>query len=457
MGRIRTILKWGFFAAVSLLVLVVAAWAVARAVYPTADQREAIAEMERQPEFAGRNAFPLLWTLERNVPDNELEAVMAEDVRRFSEISPAPDREDTGHWSFDSAAEDYPDLRPSDDDRVMFCRSRDEDCLSQVREDPEAYVALIDRNRALLDRIDRLRAYDHLQSEFPYRINAPFPAYQHVFLPRTRHTVEFVEGSTRDAMAATCREIATWRRLGASSDTLIARLIGVAAATDQYGYSLANMLAEQPVDTPLPEACDEALAPPAIDEVSLCNAMRGEFSAMAASMRDLPQVLGRGGYFDRWTSPLLYDAEATLGEAAEHYQSLCASPERERLRADRREVPEPERRGVWHLACMGNPAGCMMNALALSSYGNYRHRLQDYGAKLRVLGTLAWMRRHAGDGRTSSRLLAARPDELKSPARDIELGPDGRTLRVPLYDTARGEHWSIPLPPTLHSAPETSG
>ena len=259
----------------------------------------------------------------------------------------------------------------------------------------------------------------------------------------------FVEGRTREALAATCREIATWRRLGARSDNLIARMIGVAAATDQYGYSLANMLAERPVDTPLPEPCGEALAPPTVEDVSLCNAMRGEFSAMAASMRDLPQLLGQGGFFDRWTSPLLYDAEATLGTAAEHYQSLCSSPERERLRADRREVPTPENQGMWRLACMGNPAGCMMNSLAWSSYGSYRHRLQDYGAKLRVLGTLAWMRRNAGDGRTSSELLAARPEELKSPARDIEFGPEGRTLRVPLYETARGKHWSVPLPEDL--------
>jgi len=228
-----------------------------------------------------------------------MEAVMAEDVRRFSDQSTVPaDPEDTGHWSFESAAEDYPDLRPSDDDRRMFCRSRNESCLSQVREDPQAHTALIDRNRTLLDRIDRLHEHDHLQSEFPYR-------------------------------------------------------------------------------------------------------------------------------------------------------SFCSSPERERLRADRRELPAPEHQGMLRLACVGNPAGCMMNSLAWSSYGSYRHRLQDYGAKLRVLGTLAWMRRNAGDGRTSSELLAARPNELKSPARDIEFGPDGRTLRVPLYETARGKHWSVPLPPAL--------
>lgn len=84
-------------------------------------------------------------------------------------------------------------------------------------------------------------------------------------------------------------------------------------------------------------------------------------------------------------------------------------------------------------------------------YSSYRHRLQDYDAKLRVLGTLAWMRSDVTEEASSAELLATRPDEFKSPARDIGFGPDGRTLQVTLYDERRGEYWSVPLPPALYS------
>src|SRR5699024_8884472 len=139
------------------------------------------------------------------------------------------------------------------------------------------------------DRIERLHEFDYLQSDFPYRSVAPIPAYQNVSYPRTRHAVRFVQGQTRQALAATCREIATWRRLGANTDRLIARMIGVASATDQNGYALANMLAEIPLDQPLPEPCGQALAPPDVDELSLCSALHGEFELNAAIMRHLPE------------------------------------------------------------------------------------------------------------------------------------------------------------------------
>lgn len=454
MGRLRKSLKIGFVSVLSILALLTAAWAVSRAVYPTEAQREAIAEMERLPDYEGRNAFALLWTLDRDVPEDELDDVMAQDVRGLSQKAPWPNIDSGDTWEFESVAQEYPDLNPSDEDRQLFCRAREGSCLAQVREDLDAYLALIDRNRKLLDRIEALHDYDYIRSEFPPRVDAPIPAYQHVFHPRTRHAVAFASGRPWEAVGATCREIATWRRLGARSDNLIARLIGVASVTDHNGQALANMLSELPVDRPLPEPCAKALAAPTIDEISLCNAMRGEFITIAHSTRNIPEVVHQGGYLEELAGDMFFDAEATVGMSAENYRSVCSESERERLQADRRALPEPPHQGMLHFACLGNPIGCILGSIAWPSYAGYRHRLQDYGARLRVLGTLAWMRRHAGDGRGPSELLAARPGELKSPARDIAFGPDGRTLRVPLYATDQGEYWSAPLPPALHSARE---
>lgn len=450
MSGVRTILKWGFLSIVLLLVLVTAAWAISRVMYPTESQREAIAEMEQPPDFGGENAFALLWTLGRDVPEDRLEAVMAEDVRRFSEKPAIPDPDERESWGIKSVAEDYPDLTPSAEDRERFCRPRKDDCLARVREDLEAYVALVERNRRLLDRIAALREFDYVRFEFPYRVYTPLPSYQNIFLLRTRHAVAFAQGRTREALEATCRDINTWRRLGAHSDNLITRLISVANSTDNHGHMLANMLGELPVDMPLPEACDDALAPPGFVDVSICNAMHGEFNTSAHSIRNLWEPMGQSGLLDRLSRPLLFDAEATVGMSAQQLRSFCGESERDRLRADRREIPESSTLGMLRFACVANPIGCMMNSIALPSYTDYRYRLQDHGAKLRVLGSLTWMRRNADDGRSPADLLADRPDDFKSPARDIEFGPDGRTLRVPLYDTKRGEYWSIPLPPALH-------
>ncbi|MEE4303640.1 MAG: hypothetical protein V2J19_05755 [Wenzhouxiangella sp.] len=457
MNRLKTVIKWGFLALLVLLVVLAIAWAISRSMYPTGEQREAIAAMEQQPDPEGENAFPLLWMIDRDVPFDEIDAVMAEDVERASAIPPVPGPDDDDLSTFVSAARDYPDLSPKGADREMFCRGRGETCLDRVRGDLDAYAALIDRHDELLERIGRLHEYNYVRSELPHKLGMLNPNYQSVFLPRTRHALRFAQGNTNQALAATCREIATWRRLGANADNLITRLIGAEAATDQYGHTLANMLSELPADTPLPESCEEALVAPGIDDLSLCRALRSDFGIMASVSRHLPETASEGGLFEKLAWSMFYDGEATLGATAESYHSMCGPAERERLLADRRDRPEPAPRDMWRFACVGNPIGCMVNGAAQNPvFTGYRHRLQDYGAKLRVLGTLAWIRRHADEGRSPEELLAARPDELKSPARDIDFGPEGQSLRVPLYDTTRGEHWSVPLPPELHRSTGSS-
>lgn len=455
MGRLRTTLKWGSLSIVILLLVLVAAWAVSRAMYPTEAQREAIAEMEQLPEYTGKNAFALLWTLDHDVPEDELEAVMAEDVQRFLEKPAIPNPDDDSPWGIESAAEEYPDLSPGAEDRNLFCNAREKDCLARVHAELDAYNALIDRNQALLNRVESLKDYEYVHSEFPYRIGTPLPAYQSASLLRTRHAVQFANGQEREAIAAICRDILTWRRLSAHSDTLITRLMGVATSSRDNGHMLANMLARLPVDMPLPEPCDEALAPPTLVDVSICNAMRGEFGLSAHAAREMQATSDEASFLGRFLSSLLFDVEATVGMSAEAFRSTCSEAEAEKLRTDQRITAESAHKGMWRFACVGNFAGCITNSLAWPAYIDYHHRLQDHGTRLRVLGTLAWMRRHAGDGRSPSELLAARPDAFKSPARDIEFGPEGRTLRVPLYATARNEYWSIPLPSALHKATDS--
>ncbi|MEE4174171.1 MAG: hypothetical protein V2I57_07965 [Xanthomonadales bacterium] len=458
MSLLKTILKRLFQGTLLVLLLLASLWGISRALYPTDAQREAVAELERWPEYPGDNAFPLLWTLDRDVPDEELARVLAEDVRTVTrqQAEALATGELPGAFAFDedlpSAAYAYPTLRPDDADRELFCGGLEADCLQRVRDDLEAYAALVQRHARLLDRVERLQEFDYVRSAFPPHLSSPWPRYDLARLTQTRNAVHFAQGRTSEAVAATCRDLLTWRRLGARSDGLIPRMFGITIAGRDGGQLLASMLAELPVDEPLPAPCGEALALPTEEELSLCNAMRGEFALHAE--------LARTGYaepdrslLDQWTWWLLVDPEASMGKRAEGWLTLCPAPESDEALERRLETLRNKHQSVGRLECVGNLFTCSLDALSILPYSDYMQRVQDHGARLRALATLAWMRSEAGDGRTPAERLAARPAELNVPADEMRIGPDGRTLQIQLRWTRRGETWSIPLPPVLHADP----
>lgn len=78
-------------------------------------------------------------------------------------------------------------------------------------------------------------------------------------------------------------------------------------------------------------------------------------------------------------------------------------------------------------------------------YARYANRGLDHRARLQLLATLAWVRGQPDDGTLAER-LARRPADLRSPARDITVAADGRSLEIAQYDTSRGATWSLPWP-----------
>lgn len=466
-GNVARALKQVLIAALLALMLLALTWTVSRVIYPTAAQREATAQWEREPDYEGENAFALLWTLNRAVPDEALEAVMAEDVQTFSAQFPVffkgkglpPPSEPE---AVPSAADVYTDLSPGEEDLKLFCKSRQADCLQQVRTDLEAYSALVERHEQFLDRLEKLQDYGYVRSEFPYRALAPVPLFNYPYMLRTRHAVQFASGERQWALAATCRDLLTWRRLGSRADNLIVRLQADLVSSRGNGSLLAEMLAELPVDEPLPEVCSAALVPPAPEELSLCSAMREEFGASVFRARDTFYTESENA-FDRLLYPLVHDPEATVGMSAEGFDTLCEVFEN----AGREPVNEPatqlEPQSLWRLACVSNLDGCVSQAMQETNAwpvfnDDYQKRVLDHGARLRALGTLAWMREQAGQGRSPEELLASRPAELNHPGDEMSFGPDGKTLRIALsktrVNTARGDlHWSLPLPPALYVMP----
>src|SRR5699024_1171937 len=115
------------------LALLIAAWLVSRILYPDTAQREAIAQMEQRPGYAGDNAFPLLWTIDRDVPESRIDSVMARDAQQLARLPVTPEAGDEQTWQFKSAAGDYLDLGPVGADRNLFCTAPNESCLDRVR------------------------------------------------------------------------------------------------------------------------------------------------------------------------------------------------------------------------------------------------------------------------------------------------------------------------------------
>lgn len=100
-------------------------------------------------------------------------------------------------------------------------------------------------------------------------------------------------------------------------------------------------------------------------------------------------------------------------------------------------------------------AGCILMDVASPAYADYGQRLQDSGARIRVLGALAWLRERAasGDARNARDLIVDLPGALRGPGRAVEVDPGGRHLRIELFDTRQDSHWRVPLPPQLHGPP----
>jgi len=450
-GLMTTTLKWTKRIALSILAVIAIAalvWTISRALYPTAEQRDALAVMQLPAPPDGSNAFASLWTLDRAVPSDKVEEVLRQDAARIAEMPQFPDP-DGPAAGFVSAADRFPDLAPSPQDRELFCSRESEQCLEKVAGDPSTYRALVERNRELLDRIEALSRHDFVRQQLPWHMSASIIVPGHAGLTATRHALWFAEGRLDDALAASCRGMATWRRLGASGDTLVLRLIANAFAIEYHGGLLADMLVELPVDYPLPPACKPALAPPSPQELSLCTAMRGEFELFTETTGPMLDEINDWNWWSSLMFFLAYDAEATAAARAQNLAPICAERELARIAADRPEVEPRKVPGIWRPACLGNFIGCTMTSSGPSPYASYRIRMQDFGARLKLLATLAWLRDNADHESRLESLLAARPQSLKSPTREITVTDDGALLQIRMFDDRRGSNRSILLPREL--------
>ncbi len=346
-----------------VLLVLVAVWGISKLVGPSRAERAALKTMSEPVSFAGRNAYPAIWLQDYPVPAGEMDAVMAEDVRRFVAIG-LP-KEGTPPVDFTtSAAERYRSDRPAYEVRQRLCSAR-EDCLAKVRTDLPGYDKLLDEHAGWIARMEAATHADQLSNPFPPRMDMPLPTFASTYAPATLFAARFARGDREAAIASTCAAINDWRKLGAHSNMLISWAIARGFGAEGYGGLLAQMLAEVPNDQALPPACVDAMAVPNPVEISMCTVMRGEFDFYAKSMASVIGVSSRG---QGWEKHLFYDDGMTQARTAVSMAKYC-SPATDAAFAADQSPPLMQPASRYRLQCVANFIGSPILGALSDQYG----------------------------------------------------------------------------------------
>ncbi|MEE4296328.1 MAG: hypothetical protein V2J20_06900, partial [Wenzhouxiangella sp.] len=158
----------------ALIALAILLMVLSRLTTPSAQTRTALELMRMDELPEGENAFGLLWTLNRDVPDDEIDAVVRADVTKVAgweeNWGPREPIVEEQEWRRDA----YPDLSPAPEDRALFCGTdAATPCLEHVQAAAEDVALAVERNAPLLDRIRRLRDTQVIRNAMPPKLMAP--------------------------------------------------------------------------------------------------------------------------------------------------------------------------------------------------------------------------------------------------------------------------------------------
>jgi len=235
MGKV---LRWFIAIVGGLALLVIALFAIARLRGPDREQKAALALLEQTTPHVGRNAFALLWLLPYDVPEQEREPVLAEDVARFQKTA-VPTAGAETFTNFASIAEKRYPAPNATPERERSCKWRDRDCLAKVRAEPEVYARLLEADAALIARADTIATYGYVRSPFPPRLDTPIPAYQSLAYPLTRHAHAFAAGDLDAGLDGVCRGVSAARMMIRDGENLISSMIGAVTLQGNSGLLAA--------------------------------------------------------------------------------------------------------------------------------------------------------------------------------------------------------------------------
>ncbi len=429
-------MRWSVLTLLAALLLVVLVWLVSRWMPMPKPQQQALALLHAEPAaLVGSNAFDGIWLLGfEGVPDTERAAIVAEDVLRMQAL--AGRMGDVSVTGAEAASVAQARYRQVADTRLP-CHWRQADCLAQVRADPAAVEAALAGQGGLLARINALAADEHYRNRFQPDGRLPLPSFTLLQRSLSAHALAHVQGRSDAALMGICNDTRTAKMLMSQSDGLVPANIGAAMVGGNVRL-LASVLAELPLDQPLPSACEGVFVAPAPQTMSLCSAMRGEFAMVSAGFKASPERLA-------W---LVLDPQKTQGLLALSMAGACTPGAMAALAADTpaqwARVPQASR---WRLECAANAMGCVIADISGPAYDNYGLSLQDAGARLRLAEGLLWLRANPQVDMKSA--LAQMPARLREGERPLQLGSDGASLQVASYYAKdNGAAFAVPLPDT---------
>lgn len=440
----RNVMRWLGVMLLLVLLVTAALFAVARLAGSSAEQREALALLEAEDELPGRNAFPLLWLLEYDVPESQWQAIVDEDVALINDALRQLESSEAGFGEHDvmpqqSVADGrFPRLSVADDD-PPYCAMRDFDCIGKVRANRDAYAQRLAQEQVLIGKVRSLADYGHYRSQLPPSLHGPIPRFSGIRIALAANALDFVDGRVDAALASTCRDTLAWRRMSVHGDSLIVSMIG-SAMVNGNAQNFARMLAELPRHHVLPAECAEAFDPDTLP-VDLCPAMRGE-ARYSASM-----LLSREAVPSSMFAGLLYDAQGTRAMLAPTLAHACTDDVRQRMKIDAPIPFSPQPGSLWRLECAGNLAGCVLADIAAPAHHGYLERMQDMHAMLRVMHLMLEM--HASDEPLSSEAIVAHLERESARGRRIDFDAESGELSIALRGYSDSPRWQVPLPGSL--------
>jgi hypothetical protein len=413
-----------------LLLALAAVFAAYRLRGPTVAQREALALMQKdyRPQH-GLNAFPLLWFMRYDVPEDQLQARMAADVEAERKRLEAGERVGT-------YAPDAPLLPEPEIDLAALCESSAPGCLARIAAHPDAVRAIVATHPVLLSRARAFDQTDYYWNEFPGNylgalVALPDPAPR---LWLSAFALQYADGDRAGAISSVCRDLGAWRRMLHGTNSLVAAMLA-SARGDGALRLYAEMLAGLRTDESVPAECANATRPIEAADVDRCAQMAGEFAVLASAMRSI-STEADGTAWGRLQAWLMFDAEQSDAWRAEQLAPACADDAVARMLLDQSALKEAQRPVTQRLECVSSWIGCVLADIAKGTYPDYEQRTLDFAAHLRLAATLTWMR-EAPDGLAPATRFAQRPAFLRSEGHHSGFDVSANALFV---DNLRARH-----------------
>lgn len=395
----------------------------------------AVAMLSQPAPIQGeRNAFALLQSFDRDVPESDWERVAAEQMAKVQ-----------GSQLLDGyavqAGTEYPAYPDMPTELKDVCSAWGGQCLTQVRAQTDAVRAYVAQSAARLARGERLLDYDHYRYGGTLRVDSPImPVAGYFNQLQMAIALRHVDGDSAGALEQLCRHVSGWRQLRARTDMLILDMLSIALISGGMDLYM-DILAEMPADYAPP--CAQAFAPLANSELQMCPILHAEFQSYRESARVLGTkvVLSVAGESSPlgWFGTLFDNPAHRDAVVARPLARFCSDAHQARVQA-RLATPILQAAGCNMEEWVFDPAGCKLSELMVD-YDPYYHRQLDLDGRLRLLNLA--LRLRGLDAVAAQQAFDQRDADLRSAAHEMSIDTAAQVVRMRPLDRFRGEAWEL--------------